>query len=163
MDLESELHRLAPRVLAYCTACAGHRQDAEEAAQDALAALVHRWRRHGPPDNADAFVFTVARRRLRRTALRRWFRSSLTADHDGGSSPVGADREAEARIELERTVRALAGLPAGERQALLLVAIAELPMVEAAEVLRISLSAMKMRVHRARKRLRSALGGDGHA
>jgi RNA polymerase sigma-70 factor (ECF subfamily) len=144
-------------------ACAGHRQDAEEAAQDALAALVQRWRRRGPPDNPDAFVFTVARRRLRRTAVRRWLRSPLPADHDSGPSSVGVDREAEARIELERTLRALATLPAGDRHALLLVAVAELPVAEAAAVLRISLSAMKMRVHRARKRLNGVLHGGADA
>jgi RNA polymerase sigma-70 factor (ECF subfamily) len=163
MDLEATLHRLAPRVLGYCIACAGHRQDAEEAAQDALTALVQRWRRHGPPDSPDAFVFTIARRRLRRTAIRRWLLTPFTADHDGRPPSTGVDHEAEARIELERALRALATLPAAERQALLLVAVAELPLAEAAAVTRISISAMKMRVHRARRRLHGVLHGDNDA
>lgn len=159
MDLERVLHLLAPRLLAYCLACAGNHADAEESAQDALAALIQRWRRYGPPDNPDAFVFTVARRRLRRRAVGRWLRESLSSDHHGIPSRDSTELEAEARIELRRTIQALATLPAGDRQALLLVAVAELPVAEVATMLRISQSAKKMRVHRARARLHTALQG----
>ena len=159
VDLESVLEPLAPRLLAYCLACADRRQDAEEAAQDALVALVQRWRRHGPPENPDAFAFVVARRRLRRAAVRRWLLRPLATDRDEGASSAFAG-PVEARIELERTLRALATLSAGDRQTLLLVAVAELPTAEAARVMNLSVSAVKMRVHRARQRLRHMLDGD---
>lgn len=162
MDLESTLRRLAPRVLAFCVACAGDRHDGEEAAQDALVALVQRWRRHGPPDNVEAFVFTVARRRARRKAVRRALLRPFSGSDDGLPGVAATDRELESRHELERTLAALASLPTAERQALLLVAVAELPLREASGVLGLSLSAMKMRVHRARERLTRVLAGGAH-
>jgi DNA-binding CsgD family transcriptional regulator len=48
-------------------------------------------------------------------------------------------------------------LPGRDREALLLVATGELGLAESARVLGISLSALKMRVHRARKRLAQLL------
>jgi len=48
-------------------------------------------------------------------------------------------------------------LPGKDREALLLVAAGELGLAESARVLGISLSALKMRVHRARKRLQQLL------
>jgi DNA-directed RNA polymerase specialized sigma24 family protein len=44
-------------------------------------------------------------------------------------------------------------LSATEREALLLVAVGEFPVRDAARVLGISVSAVKMRVHRARQKL----------
>jgi RNA polymerase sigma-70 factor (ECF subfamily) len=157
VDLDSSLSELAPRVLAYCLAVTGNSADAEEAAQDALAALVERWQRHGPPDNTTAFVFAVARRRALRRALRR--RLLVPLDGHGADRPVAGD--GESRVELEQTLAALTCLGRRDRQALLLVALGGLSLSEAAAVLGISLSAIKMRLHRGRARLSRALSGGG--
>jgi RNA polymerase sigma-70 factor, ECF subfamily len=158
MDLESTLRELAPRMLAYCLAVAGNHADAQEAAQEALAALIGRWQRKGPPDNPTAFVFAVARRRAYRAALRRRLWVSLDG-HNARTSYGISQAEAEGRVELEQALAALARLRRGDRQALLLVGVAGLPLAEAALVLGISLSAMKMRLHRGRARLALELSG----
>ncbi|MEM8934108.1 MAG: sigma factor, partial [Acidobacteriota bacterium] len=62
---------LAPGLLRYCRGRERDPSTAEEAAQDALVALVDRWQRHGPPDQPRAFAFAIARRRLARRAMRR--------------------------------------------------------------------------------------------
>jgi len=158
MDLESEISRLAPRVIAYCVASTGDTTDGEEAAQEALAALVARVRRHGPPDNVDAFVFAVARRRAGRARLRRTLLRPFV-DDDGHATEPRFDRAAEHRDQLRWTLRGLAALSSRDRQALLLVALGELSIKDAARALGVSNSAMKMRVNRARRRLAALLEG----
>ena len=71
VDLETVVRQLAPGLLRYCAARTRDRGLAEEIAQEALAALVQRWRRHGAPDSPEAFAFAVARRRSMRALLRR--------------------------------------------------------------------------------------------
>ncbi|RPJ84180.1 MAG: hypothetical protein EHM13_05480, partial [Acidobacteria bacterium] len=63
MDLEQAVGDLTPRLLRYCLARTRNTALAEDVAHDALVALVQRWRRYGPPESVDAFVFAIARRR----------------------------------------------------------------------------------------------------
>ena len=54
---------------------------------------------------------------------------------------------------------ALAGLPAGDRDVLLLIAWADLSYDEVAVALGIPLGTVRSRLHRARRKVREALGG----
>jgi RNA polymerase sigma-70 factor (ECF subfamily) len=157
MDLEQAVAGLAPGLLRYCLGRTGDRQLAEEVAQEALASLVQRWRAHGPPDSPAAFAFAVAQRRATRALLRRRlflpFERLSSANGNGDDPGAGAER----RSELRRVLRALRRLPRRDRQALLVVVVGELPMTEAALALGSSPAAVKMRVHRARQRLRALL------
>ncbi len=134
---------------------------AEEAAQDALTALVQRWRRHGPPDAADAFAFAIARRRLERRRSRRRARAQKTASielvAEAPSGEPDPEENATSQQALRATLDALGQLTERDREALLLVAAGELDSNRAASLLGIGTSALKMRVHRARQRLRSLL------
>jgi RNA polymerase sigma-70 factor (ECF subfamily) len=173
MELDATVEALAPRLLRYCLGRTGSAEAAEEVAQDALAALVGRWRRHGPPESPAAFAFAVARRRAWRAGVRRRLLLPLAALTDGHwgrggeggvETAAGPDLEARAvaRGEVARTLAALRRLPARDREALLLVAAGELATEEAARVLGVSRSAFKMRVHRARRRLTELLeASDG--
>ena len=157
MDLEATLFDLTPRLLRYCVGRAADRSLGEEIAPEALTALVSRWRRHGQPDSPDAFAFTVARRRLGRALLRRRLTEPLESRFQQRDDRPDPERAALTRNALSRSLEKLAELPAGEREALLLVAGGELSVANAAEVLGISASALKMRVHRARKHLQKLL------
>lgn len=160
MDLEATLRELAPRLLRYCLGLAADRPLAEETAQDALTALVARWRRHGPPRSPDAFAFTVARRRWRRARFRQLLFEPLERLRNGHQPQSDPEERALRRDRLERTLAALDRLPRGHRDALLLVAAGELDTAGAARVLGISRSAVKMRVHRARNKLAATLEED---
>ena len=153
MDLEAEIEALAPRLLRYCLGRLGARALAEEVSQDALTALVDRWRQHGPPDSPGAFAFTVARRRAGRLIWRRRLLSPWDESVNGHDASVAPDDVYSQRERLSRTLAALAALPAREREALLLVAVGELSTADAARAQGVSISAIKMRVHRARRRL----------
>lgn len=161
MDLEALVDELAPRVVRYCRSAVGEASLGDEVAQEALTALVRQWRLHGPPECPAAFVFTVARRRSARARfrLRLWAPlDALGAAPDGGRGPEQALLGEELRL---RVRWALAKLPRPERDAILLVAAGEITTAEAAQVLGLSASAVKMRVFRGRQRMLDMLG-DGH-
>lgn len=95
-------------------------------------------------------------RALARTA------STAVAGGSGDGEPM-ADRVA-ARVSAEglRTelAGALAALPARYRDVLLVVAWGDLDYAEAAEALGVPVGTVRSRLHRARKKLREALGGS---
>jgi RNA polymerase sigma-70 factor (ECF subfamily) len=143
---------LAPGLLRYCLGRSGDAALAEDAAQEALAALVQRWRRRGAPRQPEAFAFAIARRRLGRNQARgrRWLPLAAVPEPTGAPSAL---HQVEHRVALERTLQHLAQLPEHEREALLLIVSGGLSTAAAANVLGVSPSAVKMRVHRARQRL----------
>ena len=158
MDLEEVVRDLAPRVIRYSRVTAGDWHAGDDVAQDALTALVRRWRERGAPDSPAAFVFAIARRRAVRAALRRRMFAPLDvlASRSGGEpSPerVAIDRDGHRRLRA-----ALGRLPARERDTLVLVAIGGVSTADAAAILGVSASAVKMRTSRARARLATWMG-----
>jgi RNA polymerase sigma-70 factor (ECF subfamily) len=155
--LDEAVGALAPRVLRYAVARLGDMSLAEDVAQESLAALVRHCRNGGPPESAEGFVFAVARRRIGRVIWRR--RLWLPLDQAAGARDAGPTPEATAigRDDARRMRAALARLSGRDREALLLVALGELTMADAAAALGLSVSAVKMRVHRARGRLTALL------
>lgn len=148
---------LAPRLFRVAFGLGGERDLAEDAAQEALVALVGRWRWHGPPESAEAFAFAVLRRRLLRARWRRLLLHPLDTIREP-AAPRGVEAEVGATLELARVRRALAQLSTGDREILLLVAAGELDEASTAALLGRSRSAIRMRLHRARSRLRRLLG-----
>jgi RNA polymerase sigma-70 factor (ECF subfamily) len=157
MELEDTVTALIPQVLRYCLGRTGSPDLAEEIAQEAMSALVQRWRRRGPPENPAAFVFAVARRRGGRALLRRGLMRPLEhLVNQPHPAPNPADTTLQ-RSELAQMHKALLALRARDREVLLLVAAAELDLNNVSNLLGISLSAVKMRLHRARQRLAAVL------
>ena len=158
MTLEVALSELTPRVLRYCVGYLGDRSLGEEVAQESLAALVKTWNTSGPPRNPDAFVFAIAKRRARRTVFRR--RLLLPVERLLNHRHRGPDPE-QVAIEKDRRTRLLSAirqLPRAEREAVLLVVGDGQKIHEAAAMAGVSLSAMKMRLSRARQRLVVLMG-----
>ena len=106
MDLDAAAAALAPRLIAYALARTACRATAEDIAQEALAALVRRWRRHGAPDSPDAFVFSIAKRRAGRANARRM----LLAPLDALRSTAGAEPSSEQAAGVSQINRALSGV-----------------------------------------------------
>ena len=79
-------------------------------------------------------------------------------------SPVGAtdrpEQVAEAREVARRLAQALARLPASQRSAFELLKQDGLTLAEAAAVLGVTVTAVKLRAHRAYESIRAALGED---
>ena len=159
MDLEETVSEIAPQLLRFTLGLAGNRAAAEDASQEALAALVQHWRRHGPPESPAAFAFAVARRRAWREIWRQRLLDPLSVLKE---EPASIENRAAASLDAQRALASLGRLAKRDREALLLVAVGELGMQDAASCCGISLSAFKMRLSRARQRLRELLE-DGHA
>jgi RNA polymerase sigma-70 factor (ECF subfamily) len=157
VDLDRVITELAPRVLRYVTARLGDSGVAEEIAQESLASLVRCCRNGSAPDSADAYVFAIARRRVGRAVWRR--RLWLPLEAAAGARTAGPSPEAKviARSEEHRVRSALARLSRRDREAILLVALGEMTTADAARTLGVSVSAVKMRVSRARARLTALL------
>ena len=162
VDLDATVAALAPRLIAYALARTGSRPTAEDIAQEALTALVRRWRQGGPPDSPDAYAFAIARRRAFRAVAGRALLSPLdglraTADEGADVERLHADRR-----ELAAVRAALRALPRRDREALLLRAIGDLPVEAIAQVLHTTAAAVKMRISRARRRLAALLPEHTH-
>jgi RNA polymerase sigma-70 factor (ECF subfamily) len=157
VDLDGTIAELAPRVLRYANARLGDLALAEEIAQESLAALVRACRNGGAPESAEAFVFAIARRRAGRAVWRRRLWAPLELASGVRSGAPSPEAKAIAQDESARLRKALARLSSRDREAILLVAVGGLSMADAAAALGLSLSAVKMRVSRARTRLAALL------
>ena len=102
-----------------------------------------------------AYLLRIARN-LFVDALRRDSRlADLTGSEDQISDPApNPEAVTRSRMELEVTWQALATLSEGERAALLMSAVNGLSHEEIAAALECSIPAVKLRIHRARLRLR---------
>jgi RNA polymerase sigma-70 factor (ECF subfamily) len=154
--------------------------------RDAIVAEIPRLRRYaraltGDPGNADDLVQETLQRALekyslwqRERDLRPWLFSimhNLHVDgrrrdhridfHDDDDLPVPVQRASQAdALALRDLERALALLPADQREVLLLVGLEELSYAEAARALGIPQGTVMSRLSRARTRLKAILAGD---
>jgi RNA polymerase sigma-70 factor (ECF subfamily) len=139
----------AAAVLAY----ARRRVDGEQADEVVAETFVIAWRRLGDiPEAARPWLFGVARKvaaNLRRSERRRdALHDRLAGEQRTGIPETGDDGLAG---------RALAELPADDRELLMLLAWDGLSRPEAAAALGCSRATLAVRLHRARQRLRTAM------
>ena len=125
--------------------------EAEEIAQETMTRVLERWDRVGTMDSPAGYAYRTAlnlqRKRIRRLAVRAKRRFSAAEIEDFGP-------EAEDRQDVRR---ALAALPEGQREALILVDWLDMDTQDAAGVLGINPASVRVRLHRARASLRDAL------
>ena len=76
----------------------------------------------------------------------------------GGGNPPGADEGLERRRALIALEKAIQDLPDGQREALVMRLLENQSYEAISEVLKVPVGALKVRVHRARQRLRDELG-----
>jgi RNA polymerase sigma-70 factor (ECF subfamily) len=160
VSLEAALGELAPRLLRYCVGYVGDRGLGEDIAQESLAALVKAWDSPGRPASPEAFVFAIAKRRARRAVFRRRLLVPLERvwnHHGRGPDP---EQAAIAHDSRDRLLSAIGRLPPAEREAVLLVIGDGQKVHEAAAMSGVSVSAMKMRLSRARSRLLRLMDGQ---
>jgi RNA polymerase sigma-70 factor (ECF subfamily) len=128
--------------------------EAEELAQETMTRVLSRWERVQTMDSPAGYTYRTAlnlnRKRLRRIAVRarRAFALVPVEDYSGTVSD-------------QRDVHlALAKLPVGQREALVLVDWLGMSSEEAGLALGLEASSIRVRLHRGRASLRRHLGGD---
>jgi RNA polymerase sigma factor (sigma-70 family) len=121
---------------------------AEEVAQEAMTRVFARWGRISRLDSPIGYAYVSAINVYRRRSRRLW--APLTRDMTD-PSPDPAWQVASR----DRLLGALAALPEGERDALLLVSFLGLTSEEAGRALKIKPASVRSRLHRARTSLQA--------
>lgn len=155
--LASLVDRWQVRLLNFFYRSTGNRADAEDLTQETFVELYRAAPRYRPEGNFNAFLFTIARRRLidcyRKTARRPLdYRDPGDFVMQQQAEVANDSREIEAAFH-----RALAQLSHNQRSAILLLQQQGLSYDEIAEALDASSSAVKTWIHRARQHLRAEL------
>jgi RNA polymerase sigma-70 factor (ECF subfamily) len=143
------------QVWAYA-ACLAGRQRADDLVSETFIVAWRRFR--DVPDPALPWLLGVARNMARDRIRAEGRRSSLEAElrsWAGRAVATSPDESVATRLDVQR---ALAALPDKDREVLILTAWQELTPHEAAMVVGVTPTAIRVRLHRARRRLRQALG-----
>ena len=153
IDFETFFRDEFPRLCRALVLLVGDPFEAEELAQEAMTRMLERWDRVRLMDSPTGYVYRTAlnlqRKRIRHLAVRA---RRLFADEPTGDPGPAADDRHDLR-------RALASLPQSQRATLVLADWLEMDTTEAAQVLGIKPASFRVRLHRAREALRTALGG----
>ncbi|RSN56733.1 MULTISPECIES: RNA polymerase sigma factor [Actinomadura] len=156
--------RYFPAIHRYAAVRLGHAAADDLAAETFLAAFDRRDRYDTARPDARPWLYGIATNlisRHRRGETRHYRALSRAAGTDGSGDH--ADRIAD-RVSAQQLgpdlARGLSGLSRGDRDALLLVACAQLSYLETAAALGIAVGTVGSRVNRARRKLRKALGAQ---
>jgi len=153
-QIEEIYRRHASAVFRFAWGLCGDKAQAEDLVSETFVRLLTRAPKIRT-QTALGYLLAIARNTYLTLKKRRAREVPLAEDYPAPELDPGVRMDDRAR--LEAAVAALAELPEGERAALLLRVDFELPYEEIAAALDISVSAAKVRVHRARMRLTEAL------
>jgi RNA polymerase sigma factor (sigma-70 family) len=140
-----------PSVLYAVTMVVRDRGRAEELTQDAFVQLFTHWRRVSRYERPEAWVRRVAIRMAVRASRREEARPRLELM----AAPTPLDRQPDMDLQ-----HAIATLPTMQRAVVSLFYLEDLPIDEIADALGASRSAVKVNLHRARRRLAELLGEE---
>ena len=150
MELEDVFRAHQQAVFAYFLRVVGNRQDAEELTQETFVRACSAALRFRGDSSVTTWLFGIARRVLLEASRAGLFERSPEL-HEVAST----GEDVEARMDLER---ALASLAVIDREALVMVDMLGFEPIDAAGVIGVTPEAMRVRLHRARGRLREAYG-----
>ncbi|MGY0004138.1 RNA polymerase sigma factor [Micromonospora sp. I033] len=157
--------RYYPAIHGYATRRLGRDLADDVAAETFLVAFAH-WRRYDTTQHsARPWLFGIASNLIaghQRTEARR-YRALARAERTDRNSHDGPADQVAVRLDAQavrgRLAAALEEIAPADREVVLLVAWADLSCEEVARALEIPAGTVRSRLHRARRRLRAALGG----
>ncbi len=144
-----------PRALRFALQMLRRREDAEEAVQDTFIRVYDHLGQFRPDARFEPWLFRILANRCRTVRERRRRRESLVVT--GELPAVAADAPDGNADLLEEVETALACLPSEQREAFLLRHVEDLSYEDMATITGVRLSALRMRVKRARDTLRERL------
>lgn len=150
-----ELVGLIPHLRAFARTLTGDPTAADDLAQDAMMKAWDARASYQMGTNMKAWTFMILRNQFYSEKRRSWRQSQL--DQEAAERTLVAADDPEAPVALDELRLALAGLPAEQREALILVGAGGFAYEEAAEICRCAVGTVKSRVSRARKTLQLAL------
>lgn len=154
MELKDAYDRFARAVYGHALALTGHGADAEDAVQNVFVKLARRPRSLASISDLEAYLHVAVRREALRI-LKRRPRSAPEAE-----LALLAARNGLAGDEVARVNQALRGLPAEQREVVILHLYDGLTFRRIGEILEIPADTASSRYRYAREKLKEALGGD---
>ena len=149
--------RYRDRLGRYAMHMLGNREDAEEVLQDAFVRAYRSLGRCNDPERFGAWLYGILVNRCRTTGARAARRARRFV-HDPAALETAPLSGPDGRTEWDDMVRwALARLPPESREAFLLKHVEELEYEDMARLTGAGVSALKMRVKRAREQLQAML------
>jgi RNA polymerase sigma factor (sigma-70 family) len=156
------LREIVPFIRAVIQRQHGSAARRDEVVQDVLLTL-HRVRHTYDPTRPFTYWLASIARRRSIDALRRLGRTESPEIYDPTAYETFADPQANRTLEVrhatEGLAEAIAELPERQREAVTLLKLRELSLIEASRLSGTSVGALKVNVHRAIKALRKQLGG----
>jgi RNA polymerase sigma-70 factor (ECF subfamily) len=155
-SLRDDLVAAIPNMRAFAISLCGNRDRADDLVQEALVKAWNHLDSFEVGTNLKAWLFTILRNAYF-SELRRTKRE--VADSEGliaANVPIPAEQHAH--LELKELTRALAELPADQREALILVGAEGFSYEEAASISGCAVGTVKSRVNRARTKLAELMG-----
>ena len=148
---EAELIALIPQLRAFGRTLTGNPTQGDDLAQDTLAKALASRASFEMGTNMKAWTFMILRNLFYSEKRRSW-RSTPLDPEEAERTLVSVDDPTRA-LELDELRRAMAMLPADQREALILIGAAGLSYEEASDVIGVAIGTIKSRVSRARDRL----------
>lgn len=151
MELDDVFRAHQQAVFAYFLRVVGNRQDAEELAQETFVRACGAALRFRGDSSVRTWLFGIARRVLLEASRAGLFERRAELPENRPS----AERDPDVRMDLER---ALASLGVADREALVMVDVLGFEPIDVARMAGITPETFRVRLHRARTRLREAYG-----
>ena len=156
-ELVERTHR---RVYTLAYRLVGDRHDAEDVAQEAYLRAFRALGRFREDARFETWLYRIVTNAAM-THLRRRGRFGVLLSEDREERPTGEPeaRSVEETVERDELKRALAALPPGTRTVIVLKDVYGLSVQEIAEEVGLTEGAVKLRLHRGRRRLKEAVYG----
>jgi RNA polymerase sigma-70 factor (ECF subfamily) len=154
-DIRDQMVQLLPRLRRFATGLTGSVASGDDLVQDTVERALRNLHQWEPGTRLDSWMFRIAKNRfldIRRSRKRSGI-AAMDVPEDAPAVVSDGARGTEAHLMLGGVVQALAGLPAEQREALLLVAIEGLSYRDAADILEIPIGTLTSRIARAREAL----------
>jgi RNA polymerase sigma-70 factor (ECF subfamily) len=164
------LERVQPQIYGFGLRMCRHPQDAEDILQETLLSVARKLSEFRAESSLSTWLYTIARNHcLKKRRRGGKFAPARLEPLDAietlstaraGPMPGCSDpsTELETREAIARVIEALTQLEPAHREVIVLRDMEGLPAIEVAEVLGLSVPAVKSRLHRARKALREVIG-----
>jgi RNA polymerase sigma-70 factor (ECF subfamily) len=156
----SEFHRLIeqqiPRLRRYARVLTRNPDRADDLVQDTLSRALDKQHLWQPGTNLGAWLFTIMHNQNVNN-VRRDFRESAAVDIEQVCTTLPATTDPSASRQMVELDRALARLPLGQRQVILLVGLEGMSYEDTAGILSIPVGTVRSRLSRGRDTLRQLL------
>jgi RNA polymerase sigma-70 factor (ECF subfamily) len=158
-DFREKLIELIPFLRAFARTLCGHRDEADDLCQEALAKAWQSRATFEPGTNLKAWLFMILRNQFYSEKRRAWRQKPWDEASAEQSLVTGGTQHAS--IALSDVSRAMRMLPNEQREALILVGAGGFAYEEAAKICGCALGTIKSRVARARRTLEGVMSGTG--